>query len=79
MYTPGIPRLLAELCVDLGFCLPPEARSRLQEAPPRTIDAFTDAVFAAEGMESLVYPQLRKQVRERVAKHFRSAGGGTIV
>jgi len=63
-------RLLAELCVDLGFCLPPEDQERLRDSPPTTIDAFTDAVFLAEGMDPLAHPQLRKQVRERVTKYF---------
>jgi hypothetical protein len=65
-----VERLLSELCVDLGFCLPPDDQERLRDSPPPTIDAFTDAVFLAEGIDPLVHPQLHKQVRERVTKHF---------
>jgi hypothetical protein len=65
MSATRVDRLLSELCVDLGFCLPPEDQERLRDSPPSTIDAFTDAVFIAEGMDPLVPPQLRKQVRAR--------------
>lgn len=45
-----IGQLLDALCVDLGFCLPPEARARLVQAPPKDVDAFTDAVIQADGL-----------------------------
>lgn len=69
-----VGRLLDELCVDCGFCLPPDARGRLEQAPPPSIDAFTDAVFVAEGLDPA---QLLKNdwraVRARVARHFRAS------
>lgn len=65
--------LLYELCVECGFCLPPQEQLRLEEKPPMEIDSFTDAVFVAEGMNPYSKPALRKQVRERVAKHFADA------
>ena len=40
-----IELLLEELCVVLGFCLPPEANVRLMHEPPTDVDAFTDAVI----------------------------------
>ena len=43
--------LLVELCVDLGFCLSPFNIARLRNAPPVGVDAFVDAVFAAEGLD----------------------------
>jgi hypothetical protein len=67
---PNVESLLDELCVDLGFCLPPDARVRLQDAPPRDVDAFTDAVFVAEGLDPRLDKRLRRQVRERVVRHF---------
>ncbi len=70
MSATRVDRLLSELCVDLGFCLPPDDQARLRDAPPSTIDAFTDAVFFAEGMDPLVHPELRRQVRDRVTRHF---------
>ena len=67
-----IDGLLAELCTDLGFCLPPEAQARLAETPPATVDAFTDAVFVEEGWDPVhADPQLRMQVRERVSRYFK--------
>ncbi len=40
-----IELLLEELCVVLGFCLPPDANVRLMHEPPTDVDAFTDAVI----------------------------------
>ena len=66
--------LLTELCVDLGFCLPPEEGKQLEAAPPTNVDGFTDAVWIAEGMEPVStdprLQRLREQVRERVARAF---------
>jgi hypothetical protein len=67
---PNVAWLLDELCVDLGFCLPPDARGRLQDSPPRDVDAFTNAVFVAEGLDPRLDTRLRRQVRERVVRHF---------
>lgn len=69
-----VQQLLYELCVDLGFCLPPQEQQRLREAPPADADDFTDAVFEAEGMDPGRHEQLRRQVRERVDRHMRRWG-----
>jgi hypothetical protein len=45
-----VQRLLDKLCVDLGFCLPPQEQVRLSANPPDDVCAFTDAVFLAEGL-----------------------------
>jgi hypothetical protein len=67
----AIQRLLDELCVDLGFCLPPWEQTKLSNSPPPSIDAFADAVFLAEGLAPhLADKQLWKKVRAVVAKHF---------
>ncbi|MDX3226137.1 hypothetical protein [Streptomyces sp. ME19-01-6] len=64
--------LLYELCVDLGFCLPPQDIRRLREAPPADVDEFTDAVFTAEGMEPRGEDDwLRVRVRDVVERHMR--------
>ncbi len=66
-----IARLLEELCVELGFCLPPEAQARLVARPPLSVNAFTDAVLLAEGLDpQFVDKSLRRQVRDRVARHL---------
>lgn len=67
--------LLQELCVRLGFCLPPNRQAHLSESPPTEIDAFTDAVIHAEGLDpqSDMPIRLRRDVRAIVAEHFRKA------
>jgi hypothetical protein len=62
-------RLLNDLCVDLGFCLPAEASQRLIGWPDPDPTAFADAVFEAEGLAG---PErdlhLYREVRRRVAE-----------
>jgi hypothetical protein len=64
--TVAVQRLLDELCVELGFCLRSRERTQLLQSPPTDPDEFTDAVFAAEGMDPRLFPQLRSQVMVRV-------------
>ena len=74
--TPGqVETLLNELCVDWGFCLPPQEQARLKDTPPSDVDAFTDAVIRAEGLDPyLDIPlRLRRDVKRRVEQHFRDA------
>jgi hypothetical protein len=64
-------QLLYELCVTLGFCLPPAERERLANCPPGTVRQFTDAVFAAEGLDPMTADRaLYRQVKTMVAKAF---------
>lgn len=65
-------RLLDELCVRLGFCLPQADKQRLINDPPRDAKAFADEVFRAEGMDpdaSGFNLHLGRQVRDTVQKH----------
>ena len=67
--------LLSELCFELGFCLPPEDEDKLIETPPNTVEAFTDAVFLAEGLDPQnadrhLYRQVRDKVAETFQRHF---------
>jgi hypothetical protein len=74
MNRQDVESLLRELCVDLGFCLPPDRNERLVDSPPDDVDAFTDAVFIAEGLDpSLIEKGLRGQVRHRVERAFYTA------
>ena len=68
-----IDLLLQELCVDLGFCLPPDAQTRLIHEPPADVDEFTDAVIRAEGLDpnADIPTHLRRDIRQRVTKYFR--------
>ena len=74
MSSAQVEALLYELCVVLGFCLPPDEQTRLRETPPTDVDAFTDAVIRAEGLDPYAIPRhLRRDMRARVAEHFRKA------
>ena len=61
-----VQQLLDELCADLGLCLPPCKQRRLREAPPLDVDAFTDAVLIAEGLDPGLNRRLREQAQKRV-------------
>ncbi|HYN94951.1 MAG TPA: hypothetical protein VES42_13970 [Pilimelia sp.] len=65
-----VQRLLNELCIKLGFCLPPEENRRLEQSPPGDVDSFTDAVIEAEGMGDMSHTDIRRQVREVVERHM---------
>jgi hypothetical protein len=70
-----VEALLSELCIVSGFCLPPDAEARLRQSPPTEVDAFTDAVIRADGLDPYadIPLQLRRDVRARVAEYFRKA------
>jgi hypothetical protein len=74
-----IESLLYDLCVTYGFCLPDTEHDKLVDDPPGTVDAFTAAVYRAEGMDpSDPTPRLRQlheKVRARVAETFLSESG----
>ena len=68
-------RLFTDLSVRMGFMLPAEAvdelTARLAEHPPSTVDAFTDEVMRAEGLDPGYGDSgLRAQVRALVAAEF---------
>jgi len=70
-----IAELLTELCVVLGFCLPPDAITRLKSEPPSDADKFAAAVIRAEGLDPYdeIPLHMRRDIRNRVARHFRDA------
>jgi len=68
--------LLSRLCIDLGFCLPPDKIAEFQQNPPTEVDSFTNEVFVAEGLDPLLSDSgLRKQVSELVSQAFSSHSG----
>jgi hypothetical protein len=71
---PDVASLLDDLCVGGGLCLPPEERARLRDSPPVGIDAFTDAVMLADGLDPVLGKELRRRVRAMVARHFARDG-----
>jgi hypothetical protein len=67
----GIELLLDNLCVELGFCLPPNEYARLASCPPTSTEAFTNAVFVAERLDPLsAKKELWRAVHSRVTKCF---------
>jgi hypothetical protein len=62
--------LLSQLCVRLGFCLPPVEIERLATSPPEDSDEFTKAVLVAEGYGVATSDPLFNQAREIVAQAF---------
>ena len=66
--------LLNTLCVELGFCLPPNEIVTLQADPPCEVATFTNAVFCAEGMDPASADRhLYRQVRNIVSYAFHEA------
>ena len=43
--------LLDDLCVKLGFCLPPANQATLIAVPPPDAKSFTDSVITLEGLD----------------------------
>ena len=66
--------LLSQLCITLGFCLPPLAIERLATSPPDDSDEFTEAVLVADGYAAgygvAHSDPLFKQSRELVVEAF---------
>ncbi|MFC5753012.1 hypothetical protein [Actinomadura rugatobispora] len=65
-----IGALLYDLCVRLGFCLPPDEQAALRTSPPTDVDAFTEAVYRAEGLEGSPKDDLWMEVRETVRQTY---------
>lgn len=67
-------QLLDKLCVDLGFCLPPDEVARIAKDPPLGVRAFTDEVFRVEGLDPETADRhLYREVRDVVADAFARA------
>ncbi len=65
-------RLMQDLCVELGFCLPPIDTERMLAWENPDVDAFADAVFEAEQMSRPYDLHLYRQVRSKVAAAIRT-------
>lgn len=66
-----VDKLLNDLCVIFGYCLDPDDQQRIIADPPQTIDAFTDAVIVAEGLDPvLMGTERRREVCRMVAVAF---------
>jgi hypothetical protein len=57
--------------VRLGYCLTSEDQQRIITDSPSSVDAFTDAVIEAEGLDPvLIDSEQRRQIRAIVAAAF---------
>ena len=66
-----VEALLYRVCVDLGLCLDPECHDHLVTQGPGDVDAMTDAIFAAEGLNPATADRaLYGRVRGYVAEAF---------
>lgn len=66
--------LLSKLRIGLGFMFSPDDRARPTQSPPTEVDASTDAVFVAEGLDPLgvdrnLHRRVRAEVREAFQRH----------
>jgi len=69
MTTKEREKLLGELCVILGFCLPQEGYDALHDNPPTQLSEFVDAVFRYEGLNPETADlRLKRQVRDMIVK-----------
>jgi hypothetical protein len=50
----------------------------LEQEPPVEVEAFADAVYAAEGDDPHAHPHTRRLVCECIAAHFAKAAEGAI-
>jgi len=65
--------LLYDLCVDLGFCLPPADTARICGEESWDADAFVAEVFRAEGMDPSEHLELKRQMRNRFVEMLGSS------
>ena len=65
-----VEMLLHNLCVKLGFCLPPPLMKRLIHSPPTSAKRFAEVVFEAEGLDPNSSKELYEQVLAYIARAF---------
>lgn len=62
--------LLYDLCVDLGFCIPPNDAERIASTTALEADEFACLVIEAEGMNPEYEKQWRRKIREKFIEKF---------
>ena len=65
-----IKALLDNLCVNLGFCLPPMECNRIASIENLNADQFATLVFRAEGMKPEENLSLFRKVRNQFTNRF---------
>jgi len=67
-----IRKFLDEICVELGFCLPPQQIEDLASIDVYEVDEFIRAVFIAEGIDPSMNLHLFRQLKKRFTDRFGS-------
>jgi hypothetical protein len=68
---------LSELCIQFGYCIPPEAADAMLANPPPDADAFVDAVLVAEERDpNLIPKEERRPLLEIVTDWLYDDGHG---
>src|SRR6266576_7116544 len=65
--------VLYDICVDLGFCLPPEDNARICATESWDAETFTREVFRVEGLEADEHVTLKRQIHKRFTDMFGSS------
>jgi len=65
--------LLYDICVELGFCLPPQDHARICATEVWDADAFTEEVFRVEGMDPDEHLKWKREIRNRFIDMFGSS------
>jgi hypothetical protein len=66
-----VVQMLDELCVKLGLCLDPAARSRIALKRFRDEDSLEEAVLEAEGIDPLKMDRRRRdELREIITRYW---------
>lgn len=67
--------LLYDICVELGFCVPPQEHTRICATEFWDADAFTAEVFRLEGMDPDEHLTWKRQIHKRFTDMF---GSGSV-
>ena len=65
--------LLYDICVELGFCLPPGDNARICATEFWDAEAFAQEVFRVEGMDPAEYLAFKRQIHRRFTDMFGSS------
>jgi hypothetical protein len=67
-----LTRLLYDLCVDWGFCIPPVDAQRIARSKSVTARDFAHEVLRAEGMNPEYEVEWVRRIAARFVEHFGS-------
>ena len=65
-----LDKFLGDLCVDLGFCLPPKSIQKMISEEYFEATQFANEVFLYEGMNPEEHMELWRAVRNRFRNKF---------